>query len=134
MPVRDVPALVVATLLVVAVDASLRIAGLQRTARFLRVPLLLAPTPAEDAAGPVFELDAAERRRVRCVARVVRGLFGLDRGCLRFAVVTALLLRAHAPGVRLGVARVDGSVLAHAWVEIAGRTIRAGDHLPLQAV
>jgi len=129
---RDVPALAAATVLVVIVDLALRSLGLQRAARILRVPVLLVPAGSDDA-DTAFDLRPAERRRVRAVARVVRALFGLDRGCLRFALATAVLLRGHRPGIRLGVARVDGAVLAHAWVEIAGRTIRAGNHVPLQA-
>jgi hypothetical protein len=122
---------------VLVVDAALRVVGLRRTARLLRVPVLLDPAAVAVDDGPVFELGARERRRVRCVARVVRAVFGLDRGCLRFALATAVLLRAHAPGVRLGVRRGeaggDTEVVAHAWVEIRGRTIRARNHVPLQA-
>ena len=40
--------------------------------------------------------------------------------CLRRALLGGYVLRRHAPVVRIGVAKTDKLVLAHAWVEVDG--------------
>jgi hypothetical protein len=57
---------------------------------------------------------------VRAVAGRVPGA-----SCLTQALAAALLLRryGHEATLRVGVARVDGGLRAHAWVESGGRTV-----------
>ncbi|WP_250447386.1 lasso peptide biosynthesis B2 protein, partial [Actinotalea sp. C106] len=52
----------------------------------------------------------------------------LDRGpfngtCLRQSLLLAHLLRHRDPVLRVGVAKVDGAVRAHAWIEIDGASL-----------
>lgn len=133
LKVDELPWLLVVTPLVLALDLSLRVLGVRRTARLVRVCVSLGSDKPDG--GVDAPLDDSERRRVRAVARVVRTLYGLDRGCLRFALATAMLVRGRRPVVRLGVVAAPGDALtAHAWVQLRGGAIRAGSAMPFEPV
>lgn len=67
-------------------------------------------------------LTAAERRSLRAARRVLRH-WPWDDTCLRRALATGHVLRHRRPTLRVGVAKTDGEVRAHAWLEIGGRTL-----------
>lgn len=64
-----------------------------------------------------------DRSAVRSVDRAIR-LLSLSRGpCLHRALAIGYLLRQFRPELRLGAARADGVLRAHAWLEIAGGVV-----------
>ena len=69
--------------------------------------------------GPV-ELDARERLGVDAARRLVRRWPASAR-CLRRSLLIGHALRHRGPVLRIGVAKHDGRVHAHAWIEIDGR-------------
>ena len=90
-------------------------------AQSLGVPLLAGQTPS--ATEPFVErLTADERRSLRAAARVLRR-WPWEDTCLRRALATGHVLRHRSPSLRVGVAKIDGTVKAHAWLEIDGRTL-----------
>ncbi len=84
--------------------------------------LRAAATGAAAAYAPHL-LTATEQQARRSTFRVIRRWpFGLGP-CLRESLVLGHLLRDHSPVLRFGVTRDHGSILAHAWLEVAGRPI-----------
>lgn len=105
------------------VEIGLRFWTVERLARRLGAPLALAaPGPDPVVEGPV--LTGRDAQRYRVVRRVMRHWPGGAEGaCLRLALTAGFLLRHREPTVRLGVARVRGQVIAHAWLVIDGRAL-----------
>lgn len=62
------------------------------------------------------------RRELRqiALARRIMQLWPWGDTCLRVALVSGRLLRVRRPLLCVGVARVDGTVRAHAWLEVNG--------------
>lgn len=60
--------------------------------------------------------------RVR-VVRVVMARWPVDGVCLRSSLVTGQRLRSLQPALRVGVARSEAEVRAHAWLEVGGRSL-----------
>jgi hypothetical protein len=86
-------------------------------------------TPAQVGARklPLRELPVRARRQVRCTRRVA-GAWPFSNGpCLRRALVLGHLLRSRSPAVRIGIAGSGDSLLAHAWLEVAGRPLEDVD-------
>ncbi|TDE07478.1 lasso peptide biosynthesis B2 protein [Jiangella asiatica] len=123
VPLREWPALLAAAGVALVVEVGLRVTTLPRLARLLGAPLrtddggdLMPPsTPAR--LGP--SLTPATRRRLRAVRRVLRH-WPFGDTCLRRALVSGHVLRRLRPVLRVGVAKVDGRIQAHAWLEIDG--------------
>lgn len=67
----------------------------------------------------LVELSAREREQLDTAWRMLRRP-PFNGTCLRRALVGGYFLRAHDPILRIGVAKTDGVVAAHAWVEIDG--------------
>lgn len=64
-------------------------------------------------------LSDREREQLETAWRLLR--WGPFNGtCLRRAVVGGYFLRTRGPLLRIGVTKTNGSVAAHAWVEVAG--------------
>ena len=102
------------------VEAGLRTIKLPTLARLLGVTVDFR---SGGLARPLDEpLPDPLRRRISLV-RTVLAYSPSEPTCLRSSLVCARVLRAVRPTVRIGVARVDGEVKAHAWVELAGRSI-----------
>ncbi|MEE6287549.1 lasso peptide biosynthesis B2 protein [Georgenia sp. MJ173] len=94
---------------------------LPQLARTLGVPLVTDTTrPATELF--TERLTREERRSLRAVQRVLRH-WPWDDTCLRRALATGHVLRHRGPSLRVGVAKTDGAVRAHAWLEIDGRTL-----------
>jgi hypothetical protein len=119
---RDARELLVVVAVAGATEVSLRTGTLPDTARRLRVPLDLrgAAAPA-DPAPPVLPVTA--RRQVRAV-RLVLGYWPFGSTCLRQSLVLGHRLRRLDPVLVVGAARsAEGSLAAHAWLEIDGHSL-----------
>jgi hypothetical protein len=66
---------------------------------------------------------APEVRRLGAICRRVAPLAGAT--CLPRSIVLARRLERHGyrPSLRIGVARIDGNVVAHAWIECDGKPV-----------
>lgn len=108
-------------LLSLAVELLLRHTSLLRVAWLLGVEL--SATPSSMASSGLPRLAVDDRRRLRCLRRVMRH-WRLSKGpCLRESLVAARVLRRHRPQLVLG-GRFDGpSFVAHAWLEIGSVAI-----------
>ncbi|CAB4580273.1 MAG: lasso peptide biosynthesis B2 protein [Actinobacteria bacterium] len=111
-------------------EVAVRLVPLPRAARLFRVALADHTPPS--SARPALPGWAVSRWRV--VQRVMRHWPG-GGACLRQSLVAGSRLRRLHPTMRLGVARADGRIRAHAWLEVAGWSLdpSAGDYgvLPL---
>lgn len=108
------------------IDLSLRLLGLARTQRLLRVERETAtnqPTPADALA------DGETLARLAAIAGR-RGLYA--NTCLRQALaVQWWLQRRGLPAqLRVGGSVVQGSLRAHAWVELDGHALAQQEALP----
>lgn len=113
--------------LAVVVEVGLRLLSLPRLARALGVRLETdaAPSdPREEVPAPPT-VDACHRE-LDVVVRVMRH-WPSERICLRRALVLGRLLRERRPLLRLGVARDDGGLVAHAWIEVDGIRLDPGE-------
>ncbi len=109
-----------ATVLVLScvAEVALRLAPLTRIAALFRVSL-----DSGAAVGmPLEVLPPWAASRVR-VVRVVMRKWPVDGVCLRDALVTGQRLRRLRPTLKLGVARSEAGLAAHAWLEIDGRSL-----------
>ncbi len=70
-------------------------------------------------------LTARERERCELALRVIAHR-PFDRTCLRRSLLLGNLLRRRDPVLRIGVAKADGAVAAHAWIEIEGASLDRG--------
>lgn len=126
IPPAQWPGLLRTVCLVAFVEVGLRTVRLPRVARWLGVPLAdgddRVPTaPRDGAHGPSapLALDQRELAGVRDARRVLSAP-GVDGTCLRQALVVGHVVRRRAPRLVLGVAKRDGTVAAHAWIEVEG--------------
>ena len=104
----------------VLVEPAVRVLPLATTARLAGAHLVLDDSVAARDAWPL--LTPAERERADLALRLLaRRPFRAT--CLRRALVLASLLRRRSPGLRVGVAKTDGVVAAHAWLEIDGASL-----------
>ncbi|WP_147918524.1 lasso peptide biosynthesis B2 protein [Ruania zhangjianzhongii] len=115
VPVREVPAVIAALALACAVEVGLRTLSLPRTARLVGAPLRSTSSPtAPQVRGA--RLGRRGRRQARAVQRVMRH-WPFGDTCLRHALVAGHRLRRFDPELVVGVAKVDGEIRAHAWLE-----------------
>ncbi len=125
LPARQKLALLRVLTTLGTVEAGLRFLPADRLSRLVGVPLLLSPAEAEP---PARATSFGEDRRpelamLRRVLPYWPGRWGTP--CLRQAFTIGILLRRWGPRLRLGVARRDGQVFAHAWVDVAGQSFLA---------
>jgi hypothetical protein len=117
-------------------EVGLRTTKLPSLARFLGVPLSTAPSTQGVLADARRPLPPWALRRHRAVG-LVMGHWPMGDTCLRSALVTGCQLRELDPQLRVGVAKVDGQVRAHAWVEVEGRALDplgAAQYAPVESV
>lgn len=125
--------------LAVLTEVGIRTLGLPRLARLLGTPLRSGavgdPHPA--VVVPPRPLPQADRRRVRATRRVMRH-WPFGDTCLRQALVSGALLRHRSPRLVVGVAKLDGEIRAHAWLDIDGAVLdpmgAASSYTPLAPV
>lgn len=116
---RGVVATAQALAVLVVVEAGLRTVPLPALCRWLGVHLVLdGPVGAPGA----LVLDEPARRRARAAERVLRH-WPAPPTCLRRSLVTAVVLREHRPVLRLGWRLLPSPAVAHAWLEVDGRSL-----------
>ncbi len=104
-----------------AVEVSLRTSPLPRTAARFGSRLSLERRPAATG-DPGQHLTARELEDL-AVARRVLTVGPFNGTCLRQALVQGHVLRRRRPLLRIGVTKLDGTVTAHAWLEVAGTNL-----------
>jgi Transglutaminase-like superfamily len=116
---RRVVSLAAAVAASATVEIGLRTMNLHRLAPAVGATLVL------DGSAPVvdpqrlMELPGVVVRRMIAVDSVMKR-WPLGDTCLRRALVLATLLWRHKTVLRIGVAKVDHKVKAHAWLEVDG--------------
>jgi hypothetical protein len=115
---REMPAILAAAMVAVAVEVGLRTLKLPTLARLMSTPL------ADDGGAPTRVVDRFPMRprlvlRLRAVRRVMRH-WPFGDTCLRLALVSGQRLRELHPLLRVGVAKDEDGVRAHAWLEVDG--------------
>jgi hypothetical protein len=118
VPPRELPAVVAAAMVAVAVEVGLRTLKLPTLARLMSTPL------ADDGGAPEQVVDRYPMPprlvlRMRAVRRVMRH-WPFGDACLRLALVSGQRIRELRPLLRVGVAKGDDGVRAHAWLEVDG--------------
>ncbi len=115
--------------LAVIAEVGVRTVRLERLARLFSVSL--APT-GEPGGSPATVPEWA-RARLRVIPTVMNR-WPVDGTCLRQSLVTGQRLRKLRPTLHIGVRRGEDAVLAHAWVDIDGRSLDASsiDYLELE--
>lgn len=123
-----------AFLLAGVVEVGLRSVPLPRLSRLLGVPLDTCALHEPHAVGLVVVPHWA-RRRLAATRRAFK-YWPCGDSCLRVALVGGFLVRGLDPVLRIGVAKHDGEVTAHAWLEIRGLSLDPGsaDFLPVESI
>ncbi len=113
-------------------EIAVRTLSLKRAAALLRVDL----HSAQELQEPLEDLPAWAVDRYRVVNHLMRN-WPVDGVCLRQSLVLGNRLRALRPVLKIGVARDDQVVKAHAWLEVSGRSLDTTSHqfseLPIPA-
>ena len=105
-----------------AVEIGLRLLSLPALARLLGVRLGTRRTDQASEVRGSAEMDEAESQSARAVELIFRN-WPLGGSCLRKSLVLARVLRKRNPLIRIGVARGEEGLTAHAWVEVEGASI-----------
>ena len=118
-------------------EVAVKLVPLPRLTRLLGISLIDHRTPTSAATPPSSSsrLDgAAVERRARIVDRLYRA-WPRKSSCLRRALVLGYRIRGADPVLLIGVANEDGSIRAHAWIEVDGRVVGddTGDYAPLRS-
>lgn len=118
----------------VAVEIGLRTIRLSRLSRWLGVPLATGSDPRTSDPRLVV-VPRRARRRLAAAGRALR-YWPFGNSCLRVALVGGFLVRDLDPILRIGVAKHDGEIKAHAWLEIGGLSLDAGsvDFAPVASI
>ena len=138
VPPREWPGVLVALGVAIGVEVGLRTMTLPRLARIVGAPLHTegGEMPLMDASKPPA-LSPRARRQVRATRRVMRH-WPFGDTCLRQALVSGQRLRRLDPTLWVGVAKLDGQIKAHAWLEIDGGCLDplggAASYLGLESV
>lgn len=120
----DLARTAVALLLALVVEVGLRTLRLPDLAGLLGVPLNTDAPREVDDAEPVVVPRWARRRLAASHRALKHWPFG--NTCLRTALVGGSLVRGLDPCLRIGVAKHDGEIKAHAWLEVQGRSLDPG--------
>ena len=123
LPMRELLLVLYAALVLLVVELLIRWVPLPRLSRLLGVRLDLSPSPIAWAEPVALDLPHSAQLRLRYTTRVVDRWPFCKGPCLRRSLVTAHLLRAYDPAIRLGTAGTGDTVRAHAWVEIGDRPL-----------
>jgi hypothetical protein len=115
-----------------AAELGIRTVPISRLSGWFGVPLDLEagagpPTDTGEALAGRRQLWAqmspGEQRYVEAVTRVLRRWPFGDGRCLRRSLALGHGLRRRGTVMRIGVARQDGDVEAHAWIEVGGVSV-----------
>ena len=123
-----------AFLLAVIVEAGMRTLRLPRLSALLGVPLDTSVREEVEISEPVI-VPRWARRRLTATRRALR-YWPFGDSCLRIALVGGCLVRRLDPVLRIGVAKHEGEVKAHAWLEIGGLSLDPGsvDFAPVESI
>jgi hypothetical protein len=113
--------LAIVTVLSLASEVGLRWLPLPRLAHLFGLAFDRSATAFDDVTDRA-QLPEWALRRLRIVAIVMRR-WPVDGECLRQSLVAGHRLRRLQPQLCIGVARVDRKFVAHAWLEIQGRSL-----------
>lgn len=106
------------------VEATLRLLTLPAAARVAGVGLRLDGGEDGDPCREL-RLTQQESRDLELALRVLRR-GPVDDSCLRRSLLIGHLLRRRGPVLRIGVAKRDGQVRAHAWLVVEGASLDGG--------
>jgi hypothetical protein len=122
-----------ATVVAAVVEVGLRSTRLPTLAGLLGVPLTTAPGPSRRPGGPE-PLPRWARRRLAASRRALRHL--PFQTCLRSALVGGFMIRRLDPRLRIGVAKDNGTIRAHAWLVVDGVSLdpTSRDFATVQAI
>lgn len=121
---RDVAYTCVAWIVAGVVEVGLRTMRLPRLSALLGVPLSTLPGPGVSS-GERIPLPASARCRLAASRRAFRH-WPFESTCLRTSLVAGWMLRDLQPVLRIGVAKSEGTIKAHAWLEIEGQSLDPG--------
>ena len=111
--------------LVVAAEVALRFAPVDAVARRVGAPLADMGATVDPTMLPLEENQLSQRELLRFAASDwVLARWVYDATCLRRALVGGWILRRRHPQMRIGLV-AGGDVVAHAWLEVEGRSIGA---------
>lgn len=129
----DVARTAAAFLLALVVEIGLRTLRLPRLSALLGVPLATS-APADPPAEPVI-VPRWARRRLTATRRALK-YWPFGDSCLRVALVGGFLVRRLDPVLRIGVAKHEGEIKAHAWLEIGGLSLdpASADFVPVESI
>lgn len=116
-------------------EVAVKLISLPRLASRLGITLVNHGGHAEERRGDPARMGwEAITKRARMVDRVYRH-WPRRRSCLRRALVLGYRIRKAAPTLLIGVAREDGEIRAHAWIEVEGNVVgeESGDWAPLRS-
>ncbi|MCW4458858.1 lasso peptide biosynthesis B2 protein [Microbacterium sp. MPKO10] len=133
LPPRRWADIVVITIMAARVEVALRKGGVHRAARIGAVHVDMDGTASAPGTPAEAGLTPRELEKLDTAWRVLRhGPF--NGTCLRRALVGGYVLRHHRPLLRIGVSKADGTVAAHAWVDVHGVSLDpdgSGQYSPL---
>ncbi len=120
-PARFRWTIVQVTLVFVAIEVGLKTVRVSRLAGWMQVPLATDQSPPPLAGeDDLTGLSAADHRAYEAIRWVLsRWLY--DGTCLRRALALGFFFRRRHPVLRLGMID-DAGAVAHAWIEVGGRT------------
>jgi hypothetical protein len=118
---RLLPYLPTALLWMSVVEVAVRTTPIDKSSKFLGVPLDTANTfaPRPDV---TLKLTSWQEGQLRALGAVARRWPFADGPCLRQSLAAGRIIRNHHPVLRLGVATESG-LQAHAWVVVDGTII-----------
>lgn len=119
-PLGRAAALTIAALYMAIAEVGVRFVKLPRLTRWLRISLSTAGVEPPPETVSMAGLRRRELLLLQALGVVAPKWPFADGPCLRQALVAGWILRRRGPRLRLGVARTDHRVLAHAWLEVDG--------------
>jgi hypothetical protein len=135
LDIRAKGELLLLAVMALAAEIAVKVVSLPRLTRALGIRLAEGDRVPEP---PVQGVDAMDEdlvaRRAGAVDRLYRA-WPRKSSCLRRALVLGYRIRKARPVLWIGVAKEDGTVRAHAWVEVDGRVVGddTGDYAPLRS-
>jgi hypothetical protein len=119
-----------------AAEIAVKVFALPRLTSWVGITLIdektgSQPTTRDNRA--VGLTKSAIESRTRTVDRLYR-VWPRKNSCLRRALVLGTRIRAAGPVLMIGVAQEEGSIRAHAWIEVDGTVVgdTSGDYAPLR--
>lgn len=127
--------LLAVVILACAAEVAVPLVPLPRLASLLGIALIDPDHPNDELRQTSSSRD---RGMIAKRARIVDLLYRQwprKRSCLRRALVLGYRIRKSRPTLLIGVAREEGGIRAHAWIEVGGNVVgeQSGDWAPLRS-